>query len=77
MCWCARADGGRGAARGESDARERATRTEVRDLFARNVSAERIEQALGVLARDGRAERRRTPTAGRPAECWFAGAPES
>lgn len=53
------------------------TRTEVRDLFARNVSSERIEQALGVLARDGRAERRRTPTAGRPAECWFAGAPES
>jgi hypothetical protein len=51
------------------------TRTEVRDLFARNVSAERIEVALGVLAREGRAERRRIPTAGRPAHCWFAGAP--
>ena len=51
------------------------TRTEVRDLFARNVTAERIEEALGALARDGRAERRRSPTGGRPAECWVAGAP--
>jgi hypothetical protein len=50
------------------------TRTEVRDLFARNVSAERIGAALDVLAREGRAERRRNPTAGRPAECWVAGA---
>jgi hypothetical protein len=52
------------------------TRTAVRDLFARNVSAERIEEALGVLQRDGRAEARRAPTGGRPAECWFAGSPE-
>jgi hypothetical protein len=52
------------------------TRTAVRDLFARNVSAERIEEALGALQRDGRAERRRSPTGGRPAECWFAGSPK-
>jgi hypothetical protein len=52
------------------------TRTAVRDLFARNVSAERIEEALGALQRDGRAACRRSPTGGRPAECWFAGSPQ-
>ncbi|HTX01842.1 MAG TPA: DUF3987 domain-containing protein [Acidimicrobiales bacterium] len=52
------------------------TRTAVRDLFARNVSAERIEEALGALQRDGRAACRRSPTGGRPAECWFAGSAE-
>ncbi len=48
------------------------TRTQLRDLFARNRSAERIEQALAGLAATGRATSTRTSTAGRPAERWSA-----
>ncbi|MGH9152835.1 MAG: DUF3987 domain-containing protein [Acidimicrobiales bacterium] len=45
-------------------------RTEVRDLFARNLPGARIDAALASLGRSGRAKRRRLPTAGRPAEVW-------
>ncbi len=46
------------------------TRTQLRDLFARNLPATRVDAALTVLASAGRAERRRLATAGRPAEVW-------
>ncbi|MGH8995781.1 MAG: DUF3987 domain-containing protein [Acidimicrobiales bacterium] len=46
------------------------TRTQLRDLFDRNQTTARIDQALAVLAQAGRAQRRRLPTAGRPAEIW-------
>lgn len=48
------------------------TRTEVRDLFARNLPGARIDAALATLGRTGRAKRRRLMTAGRPAEVWEA-----
>jgi hypothetical protein len=48
------------------------TRTQLRDLFGRNQPAARIDQALGLLAQNSRAQRRRAVTAGRPAEIWFA-----
>ena len=46
------------------------TRTELRDLFGRNVPGSRIDAALLALGGGGRATRRRVPTAGRPAEVW-------
>lgn len=46
------------------------TRTQVRDLFARNLPSARIDAALATLGRTGRAKRRRVLTAGRPAEVW-------
>ena len=46
------------------------TRTQLRDLFARNLPATRIDAALVTLGANGRAQRRRLPTAGRPAEIW-------
>ncbi len=46
------------------------TRTQLRDLFARNLPAARIDTALTVLGQTGRAHRRRATTAGRPAEIW-------
>ncbi len=46
------------------------TRTQLRDLFARNLPAGRVDTALTNLANNGRAQRRRTATAGRPAEIW-------
>jgi hypothetical protein len=48
------------------------TRTEIRDLFVRHKSAERINQALGDLLRLGRVRKTREPTGGRPTERWFA-----
>ncbi len=48
------------------------TRTQLRDLFARNLPAARLDAALAALAGAGRAERQRLPTAGRPAEIWAA-----
>ena len=48
------------------------TRTELRDLFWRNQSAQSIDLALGGLARSGRARARREATGGRPAERWSA-----
>ena len=46
------------------------TRTQIRDLCQRNLPAERVEQALTVLAAAGRAQQQRTITGGRPAELW-------
>lgn len=48
------------------------TRTELRDLFARNLPGGRIDAALANLGATGRAQRRRLTTAGRPAEAWTA-----
>ena len=52
------------------------TRTELRDLFARNLPGARIDTALATLGRTGRAQRRRLTTAGRPAEVWAAVGPD-
>jgi hypothetical protein len=51
------------------------TRTQLRDLFARNRSGQQIEQALASLAAAGRASGRQAATAGRPAELWSATPP--
>jgi len=48
------------------------TRTDLRDLFARNRSAAELEDALRVLQRTGRAEPVRVVTGGRPAQLWHA-----
>jgi hypothetical protein len=48
------------------------TRTQLRDLFNRNQPAARVDTALSALAHAGRAQHRRHPTAGRPAEIWTA-----
>jgi hypothetical protein len=50
------------------------TRTEISNLFSRNVSASQITRALGELARRGLAVQRRGDTsAGRPPEIWIIG----
>ncbi|MHB8391411.1 MAG: YfjI family protein [Acidobacteriaceae bacterium] len=46
------------------------SRTGIRDIFKRNVSAERIEQALAQLATLRRAESFTVPTEGRSIEMW-------
>jgi hypothetical protein len=48
------------------------TRTQIRDLFGRNLSANRIERALTTLASHNFATITRAATAGRPAEIWRA-----
>jgi hypothetical protein len=48
------------------------TREEIRDLFRRHKSAAEIVRALAVLQDAGRARSESQPTAGRPAEKWFA-----
>jgi hypothetical protein len=48
------------------------TRTELRDLFGRNVPVVRIDKALVALGSTRRAQCRRVQTAGRPAEVWSA-----
>jgi hypothetical protein len=52
------------------------TRTEVRDLFNRNLSSVRITRALDVLSRSRLARCRREVTKGRPLNRWFAITPE-
>jgi len=47
-------------------------RTEIRDLFKRHQSADRIEQALELLRHRGLARVEQRQTAGRPVETWFA-----
>ncbi|HEV3204735.1 MAG TPA: hypothetical protein VGY77_10140 [Gemmataceae bacterium] len=48
------------------------TRTEIRDIFGRNQSGERIARALSLLTKYNLAEcRPDTDTGGRPAERWF------
>lgn len=49
------------------------TRSGLRDLFNRNISAARITRALTALSRAGLACGRRESTGGRPTERWFAG----
>ena len=48
------------------------SRTEIRDLFGRHKSAERINQALGLLLKFGRAAKEQEQTGGRPTERWYA-----
>jgi hypothetical protein len=50
------------------------TRTQLRDLFGRNLSAERIERALALLRNmdKARCEQQRSENGGRPTETWFA-----
>jgi hypothetical protein len=47
------------------------TRTEIRDLFGRHRSADRIGAALGLLMTKGRARAGSSETGGRPVEVWF------
>jgi hypothetical protein len=48
------------------------TRTDISGYFQRNVSADRIGRALGLLLQARLAVRREEPTGGRPSERWFA-----
>ncbi len=48
------------------------SRTEIRDLFKRNRTTERINQALALLLDLGRAYKVPEETGGRPVERWFA-----
>jgi hypothetical protein len=51
------------------------TRTEIMNLFSRNISAGQIARALGELARRGLAAQRRgtsTSAGGKPPEIWMA-----
>lgn len=48
------------------------TRTQIRDLFGRNRTADRIGVALSTLGRNGKAKCGEQDTGGRPAETWFA-----
>ena len=50
-------------------------RTQIRDLFLKNQTSERIEQALALLVECGRVECRMIRGKGRPAETWFAVTP--
>ena len=51
---------------------ERLSRTQIRDLFARNKNADQITEALGVLERHGLAKRGSRETGGRAEEYWVA-----
>ncbi len=48
------------------------TRTEISDLFKRNASSERIDQALQQLTSLGLVTNRQVPTEGRPIRVWSA-----
>jgi hypothetical protein len=48
------------------------TRTEISNLFGRNMSSERIAQALSLLLAAGRVRRKTHKTRGRQAERWYA-----
>jgi hypothetical protein len=49
------------------------SRTDLRELFGRNVSSSRIAQALAILARSGLASvTNDRDTGGRPREVWHA-----
>lgn len=48
------------------------TRTEIRDLFKRHKSSERINQALALLLKAGRVHQKASDTGGRPVEVWFS-----
>ena len=48
------------------------TRSQISQLFKRNVDADRLNSALQCLSRNGLAESRKEATDGRPIERWFA-----
>ena len=48
------------------------SRTDIRDLFGRHKGADRINGALGLLLKLGRAGKEDVPTGGRPVERWHA-----
>jgi len=48
------------------------TRTEIRDLFDRHLTKEKIDSALQTLLENGLVEVRREDTKGRPKETWFS-----
>ena len=50
------------------------TRTQLRDLLHRNPTTLQLDQALNMLADDGKITSSRILTAGRPAELWTAAA---
>jgi hypothetical protein len=52
------------------------TRTQLRDLFGRNLPGPRIDAALTSLGATGKAQRHRATTAGRPAEIWTSTDPQ-
>jgi hypothetical protein len=52
--------------------REGMSRTNIRDLFGRNQSADRIGAALALLMSKGRARMEARDTGGRPTEIWLA-----
>jgi hypothetical protein len=54
------------------NARKGLSRTEIRNVFARNRSEEEISRALGLLVEQGLARSVHEDTAGRPVERWFA-----
>jgi hypothetical protein len=47
------------------------TRTEIRDLFKRNLNAERIGAALELLEKRNLSRKEILQTEGRPIERWF------
>jgi hypothetical protein len=53
------------------------TRTQIRDLFSRNRSAERIGLALSTLERLGKAKMVQCDSGGRPTEVWVAASTSS
>jgi hypothetical protein len=48
------------------------SRSQLRDLFRRNLESDRISKALQCLSENGLAYSRKEPTEGRPVERWFA-----
>jgi hypothetical protein len=48
------------------------SRSEIRDLFARHKTADRINGALHLLLKLRRVRRVSVPTGGRPIEMWYA-----
>lgn len=53
------------------NARSGMTRTEIREMAGKNLAADRIAQALGVLLSLNLARFERRETGGRPVELWF------
>ena len=49
------------------------TRTDLSNLFGRNVRADELSAALCLLVQTSKIHSTRTSTAGRPAEMWHAG----
>jgi len=54
------------------ESREGLTRNDIREMFRRNKSSERIGHALALLQEQGKVAMRKEQTDGRPREVWFA-----